>query len=512
MDSIVKRSTSGLLAIWFLLFSLISPIQATAATYSAASNLTGKSWYVPAAGTGVAGSAVLASAATLLGRANPWIAALTIGTPIMQQLLEMRNNGNVSIGSDPANFPTPPGWTNSDTPPATAAQSSQAPFDATALPAGTHVPATANYHTGTINSPTFNCALFVTDYPKGPCQDIEPTYTTTGQCGRHFANAYCSNTPIYKDPTCPSGWTLSGAGASAECISTLTTYTCPDGLPVIGGKCYPAPGCPPGYSVNYDSCILTNNALPKWPDTMKDNVVTYVPDPANSGKFKVNPRDPDTLPINATNQLTDAQVIADLQNSSQTFTKDEFGNPTMTQVQANPQGGYTFNQQVQTTNNNQTYTTTNTYTTNKQGEVINISTVTNNGPITNVSSTPATKIDFPDDYNREATQQKILSGADAPNPPDWATDIQAKTDDQKQKIDDKLNEIPGQFQADKDSWFSWVWTPPVGQCSPFTGSVHGKSVNWNLCPYIENIRDIIGWMFAIAGTWLIYNELFKRES
>lgn len=526
MDSIAKRMTSGLLAFWFFLFTLVVPITANAATYNAAANLTGRGFYVPGVGTGVAGSPVLAAGATLLGRANPWIAAITIGTPIMQHLLDVRNNGQIAIGSDASSFPTPAGWADSDTPPA----------NADPIVGGNPVPATNG--TTVVPRGVGTCyvaqsATWVGQLDNAGCMAKSEELTLALNPGLTYQSGWytltaatATNGPqmrrkFSKTPAGP--WFDMDARSDVACPvdSTFNTTTkqcetfgpvCPDGLPVVQGQCYPQTTCPPGYSINYDSCILTNNALPKWPDSAKDNRPSFIPDPANSGKFQANPRDPDPIPTNPTNQLSAAQVIASLQNASQEFTQDEFGNPTSTQVQANPQGGYTFTQQVQTTNNNQTYTTTNTYTTNKQGDVINVATVTNNGPITNISSTPANPIEFPDDYNKELTQQKILTGEGAADHPDWATDIATKTAEEKQKIDAKLDEIPGQFQADKNSWFAWIWTPPVGQCSPFTGSVRGKSVTWDLCSYIANIRDIVGWLFAIAGTWLIYNEMFRRET
>jgi len=87
MASTVKRISAGVLAVWFSFWSVVFPVTANAAIYNAASNLTGKAWYVPGVGTSAAGNRALAAGATMLGRANPWIAAITIGMPIAQQFL-----------------------------------------------------------------------------------------------------------------------------------------------------------------------------------------------------------------------------------------------------------------------------------------------------------------------------------------------------------------------------------------------------------------------------------------
>lgn len=129
--------------------------------------------------------------------------------------------------------------------------------------------------------------------------------------------------------------------------------------------------------------------------------------------------------------------------------------------------------------------------------------------------------EFPDDYNREATQAEILKaqqealkvirGDEAPEPNEWESDVQQKKDEMEQRIKQEIDKIPGEFSGSKGNWFSWVWTPPIGACSPITGSIHGQTVNWNICPTVEKIREIIGWLMAVGGAWMIYNEMFRRE-
>lgn len=75
-----------------------------------------------------------------------------------------------------------------------------------------------------------------------------------------------------------------------------------------------------------------------------------------------------------------------------------------------------------------------------------------------------------------------------------------------------MNDVVTGYNTSKSSWFSWVWTPPVGECAPFSGTVHGYSISWNLCPTINNIRDVIGWLFGMFAAITIYGQLFRGHA
>lgn len=164
----------------------------------------------------------------------------------------------------------------------------------------------------------------------------------------------------------------------------------------------------------------------------------------------------------------------------------------------------------QTTNVNITYNVTNqttTTTTNSATGQTTVETSTENLP----DVTP--RLDFPNDYNREVTQQQIakeLAGDGAPPlPPDQVGLVDAA----KTKAQSDLDALRTASETlDKSPWFSWVWTPPSGSCSPFSGDVHGYAISWDLCPTINNIRDVLGWLFAIFAAIEIYGQLFKREA
>ncbi len=503
-----RRVSSFVLALVFAIWSVLVPVSVSAAVFNASSNLTGRAWYVPAAGTGLAGNAVVATAATLLGRANPWVAALTIGTPIMQILLESKSGGNVAVVAKDSLQPTPPGWADSEHPPATAATTGT----------GT-VPASASYSPNVTYGQINTCGLamgcteyatvaaaraaMLAAYPSCSTYSEEPAfagavmsngsdYTWAG-----FTGSGCVLSSTYKTiryhARCASG-VLQGSPGAYTCSGPA--YSCPTGGTLSGSNCVDVPQCPAGYSNVSGTCTLTDGAAVKWPS---DGKATLRLDGLGIG---LHPRDPDLLP----GTLTPADVL----NPARDYSPDPYNQPASSSITPNADGGYTWNQSVQTTNNMQTYTTNNQITVNNLGEVTHAVTNTVAGGIAQGGTTPAQP--FPDDYNREVTQAKILTGEGAMDAPDYAAQLAAKTATEEGKLTDKLNTYPGEFASDKTKWFSWVWTPPVGTCAPITGEVRGQQVSWDFCPYVAKIRDVMGYLFAIFGAWSVYNELFRKES
>jgi hypothetical protein len=130
---------------------------------------------------------------------------------------------------------------------------------------------------------------------------------------------------------------------------------------------------------------------------------------------------------------------------------------------------------------------------------------------------PGEPIEIPDDYNREETQQKILTEITAesvtvPETPNVAEKMK-ETDD---GIKEQFDALPSAQQTDKSNWFSWVWTPPVGICqaSP-TATVRGMAINFDggslWCDWVNKIRELMGFVFALFGAWFIYNLIFQRN-
>jgi len=455
MDSIARRFFAGFTAFVFLVWSVVFPVTVHAATYNSASNLTGRIWYVPAQGTGLAGSPVVATAATMLGRANPWLAAITLGTPIMQYLLEKRSGGNFQISARDAPISvTEWGGVN---PPANDSLRYRSWVIFNAASGSAHI---EYFYTAAYQTPSQICAL--------------------GGLGFGGGNICTGGSPIVE---------YGRAGQDGS-----TVFSCADGYTKVGS-----------------SCNLTSPSLVKFPS---DGVPTYVPKTDGSG-FELHSRDPDKGQVNDTSEFT---------NPQNNYSTDPFGNPASTSFVPQTGGGMKLDQRVQTTNNNQTTTTINNITINNAGQVTNIYTTTVPGSLdlANPGSSPVTSgsgsIQFPTDYNRESTQQSIQQkledlkqGTGASDAPNYASDIEAQKQAMKDAIKEMMDALPGQYSTDKSNWFSWVWTPPVGNCSPWTSTIHGQFVSWDICPYVEKVRDVIGFLLAISGAWLVYTEMFRRD-
>lgn len=455
MDCIGKRISAALFACLWVVVSVVAPVSAHAATYNAASTLTGRTWYVPMQGTGVAGSGVAAAAATALGRANPWVGAITLGMPIAQFLLERANGQNLGFTARNAPFPTPPGWTTDAVGPL-------------------------------------------------PPLVVEATWCVTLSTGAQACASNVVSACLLSDPQ-HTGWLTPPYWTGTICATNRTS----DGSQY--STWMPTKSCPTGYSSTTNGCALSNRDSVKWPS---DGIPTYVPKSDGTG-IEQHPRDPDPLPATPT--------PAEIQNPTNNYSPDQFGNPQSISMSPQSGGGYRVDQRVQTTNNNQTTTTINNITINNAGNVVNVTSTTVPGGLETASPTAVpvgsqtpTTINFPTDYNREATQQQAVQkledlkqGTGAADAPDYQVD-QKKTD-MNQELKTKIDEIPGQYTGDKGNWFSWVWTPPVGACSPWVSTIHGQTVTWNVCPYIEKIRDVIGYMLAVGSALMVYSQLFRRE-
>lgn len=476
------------MAAWFGVFSVLLPVSASSATYNATPTFTGRAWYVPSAGA-ISGVGAVASVAIGLGKLNPWVNAGMIGLSLYHLAVQSQSSANIGIVAGNQLTTPIPGWANSDSPPLTAA-------------------------------PTAT-------------QSTTPATTTSGYCSRPLP-ATCGATmadvceTLRANTVAKAGTTPTSSLVSNKCTITkiLQAYplediyyidagtykTCPAGATLSGSSCVSDVSCPVGYALVSGGCTLTDEPKVQWP---ADGQPTYVPRVGDNGVYQWWPadRDPDqgTYP--------QGNINAALQ-SGDVFT-DPFGNPVTQTVTPTNDGGYVFQQQMQHTpsGSGNTYTTTNTMTVNNAGTIINISTVTNAGDITTVKpSTAAAVQPLPTDYNREATQaaikedlNKMLTGAGAQDAPDFQKDFEDKKTAMDKGITDFTDALPGQFAESKGNWFSWVWSPPVGQCSPYEGNIHGKSVSWNICPHIATARDLIGWLFALYGAWVVYNQMFRKE-
>lgn len=127
------------------------------------------------------------------------------------------------------------------------------------------------------------------------------------------------------------------------------------------------------------------------------------------------------------------------------------------------------------------------------------------------------KLELPDDYARQPTLQNIeksLSTEGAAEMPDQEKRVSDGVKQAEDALKTLRDAIPGeQAGADKDRFFSWVWTPPVGACTATQAATlsNGAVVNFDICPTVNNIRDVLGWLFALFGAIEVYSQLFKKN-
>jgi hypothetical protein len=311
-------------------------------------------------------------------------------------------------------------------------------------------------------------------------------------------------------------------------------FTCfPSGDPLYTVAMAKATGCPAGYHVDTGQCVKDNAIAPTLPATL-DEVNTAIAAKLNADsqatlRIKASmdaisqanpgvepPLDVTTVPVTVTAPQTTGPAIQvstktidnpDGTTSTEKITQQTIVTPVI------QSGGTVANPNVSFPS--QTVTTTSV--TNNTTNVTNTTTTTIVNPT--VVPKPAEKVDLPTDYNREVTQKAILQQldgstitvADPANQEDRTKTETAKTD---KSLADKFSALPGEIATDKANWFSWVWTPPIGTCSSsmFTGTVRGYVVNWDICPWVDKIREVIGWLFALFAAMNIYSNLFRKES
>lgn len=307
-------------------------------------------------------------------------------------------------------------------------------------------------------------------------------------------------------------WRITGIN-SAQCskangdysgfIATRVTNACATGYHMSGSNCVPdnpsnvpkLPSPPP-----YD-----DPGFIPWLNDWQGNSPRNGPDLAQDASDRGYPPELTASPDVSGQPGTGPTVTTTEERPKPDGSTDHVTRDTTTTVTPN----ITNNQ---TTNVTVTYTSNTTTTTN----------VTNNTTGTTTTTTETTtdpgarpeppRLEIPNDYNKEVTQQQVLKelagDAAPPAPPDQGQLVenaktQAKTD---------LDALRTAAETlDKDPWFSWVWTPPTGSCSAFAGEVHGFQISWDFCPTVENIREVLGWLFAIFAAIEIYGQLFRRE-
>lgn len=262
--------------------------------------------------------------------------------------------------------------------------------------------------------------------------------------------------------------------------------------------------CAAGYIFNGTTCVISNPDVVMKPPDGRCQILSGV-----SG-FTVDPQDPECGSLNAAGVTVTPNMVSakGKDGGTNTITLNGDGSRTITDTRISADGKNTIVNNITLAPNmvngvplqDGSATVTGTRTESYAGT---------GTLVVNTPSAPA--IDFPDDYNREVTQQQIRTGVDKIhadlNSDEFVSDLptasQKAQDDLAAASSDhttKIGALPGQYVIAKAfSWPSWVPDVSKSTCSPFTGSVLGKSISINLCPYINQINALIGWIFALLA-------------
>lgn len=175
---------------------------------------------------------------------------------------------------------------------------------------------------------------------------------------------------------------------------------------------------------------------------------------------------------------------------------------------------------------NTTETKTDLSAPDAQGKVsvIGITSAQTTGQGTANTGTGAGQLDI-SGLNKETTQKSIdttlkdIKKAVECKPPDceipastMMADKQAIADEIKKTTDmvsDSVNESDT-FETSL-GWSTWFPNFPTGACTPYQLHVLTSTVNWDFCPYIQKLNELLGWLFALFGAWTITSKLFEKD-
>lgn len=353
-----------------------------------------------------------------------------------------------------------------------------------------------------------------TDYTAPVNNNAQPAPPSSVPPINVFRNSYAATTYSSRDGA--------AAAACSQAGKTFDHYGTPSGdqWPVFCtgsgnqyGAAWTVQGCSAGYTVSGSSCALSDAALVLKPADGRCQVLASV-----SG-FAVDPQDPEC------GQLASKGI-----NVSPT--EIVYGKPgelTNGKIVRNADGSRTVT--YSKVNSDNKTTTINTYNflpadpvAGTNASVTGTSVVVVNGTGSAVTSTPAdaASLDFPDDYNREATQGQIKTGVDALHADldssgytmpqaETYTPVQLSIIENK-KITDALDGSVNDYNNFKLlDWSTWIPVFPTASCSPFTGSVMGRTVTIDLCPKIAMMNELIGWLFSVFAAWSVVHLLFRKD-
>ncbi len=268
--------------------------------------------------------------------------------------------------------------------------------------------------------------------------------------------------------------------------------------------------CPVGYTASGANCNVSSASSVIKPVMGIQQIVR------TGNNFAVDPQinPTDKLPTSIVNTTTNSVTVNDSAGNSTTVTLATDGTATITQNQAQADG---TSKQTIVKMSSPNATTGNT-------EVTGVSQQTVAGTGSLAGTTPVSGGSGPtldiSSLNKEATQQGIKTELTAIKDALNCTNCELPTSTTESDTADLLAEqakVTGMLDnAVSDmagfhnlGWSTWVPTFPSSTCSPLTGTVAGKTVSWDFCPYVAKLNELIGWLLALFGAWTITGMFFR---
>lgn len=441
-----RRWVAGLLAVVLLPIFCIQP--AYAITINTA-QINGKYYGLTGALNNPAVGVAVDMGTALITKANPWITGIGLGFSIYK-IAEELFPGQVVAFRPGLVSESVPSWPNNQPPSSYAATAPNDGYQYLIQYESTSVPRLST--------------------PEAALLDYYSRRSTPCSAGT-------------KSTAIPAAWinTVATAGGCSSAQLPLSSWAAPL-------------TCQSGYTLSGSTCNLTNASLVKYPS---DGIPTYISDGA--GHFIPDPRDPD-IPSSSLSGL----------NGQPSVTQSTGGGQQTSTTSVGSDGSISHS----TTNNyydstdNQYHSYTQNTTINNSGAVTGFSTTNNIVQAQNGQYTPVTpsaqNINFPTDYNREATQQQIKAQGD-----DVAAD---RTAANATKAALNLPTAPTYAQADlhipNQSAFQVAPTDAFGQLFPHNGGScvtlpvdlpYLHTLNIDPCPIVTAARPIIDWAIVVLG-------------
>lgn len=300
----------------------------------------------------------------------------------------------------------------------------------------------------------------------------------------------------------PEGGTFP-AGATWTHVASCTVSGFPNGSVSDTPKV-----CPVGYSWNGSACALSDATVVQKPSDGKCTIKR------TGNSFGVDTLDPDCAADNGTigrpaTLLVEANII-----------QAQVSATVKQKVELNASTGATIVTKI-TQNPNGTTTTEVTNVSNANGintaKITGQATTTVTGTGDLAGTTPlAPVIEFPTDYNKEATQAQIKAGIDVMKDTSGlpATDLAAAKnsyDVAKAEHSSKIEGITESPLNNRGIVFSWSpWIPQTTCFEPVMNFL-GRSVTLTWCVAVLKVREIAGWAFFLLTAFAIYRMVVLRK-